>query len=35
LDFRGTHTPALQKLPPLHWESAVHAEGQEAEPPHT
>jgi hypothetical protein len=35
LVFRGTHTPALQKLPLLHWVSLVHAEGQEAEPPHT
>jgi hypothetical protein len=35
LVFLGTHAPALQKLPPLHWESVVHAEGQEAEPPHT
>jgi hypothetical protein len=35
LVFLGTHAPALQKLPLLHWESVVHAEGQEAEPPHT
>jgi hypothetical protein len=35
LALGGTHAPASQMLPPLHWVSLVHAEGQEAEPPHT
>jgi hypothetical protein len=33
LVFLGTHAPALQKLPPLHWESVVQAPGQLTEEP--